>query len=61
MQTEKKAGVKTVTYCDKWPDGCILCELELCDGKKETAEKNLELEANNILRKMVGIEPKEGI
>ena len=47
-------------YCDKWPDGCIVCERELCDGKKETAEKNLELEANNILREMLVIEPKEG-
>ena len=34
------------TYCEQWPDGCIVCELEMCDGKKETAEKNV---SNKIL------------
>lgn len=25
------------TYCEKWPTGCQLCDLLLCDGKKEAA------------------------
>lgn len=29
---------KAKTYCEKWPSGCVMCELELCDGKEETAK-----------------------
>ena len=29
------------TYCEKWPDGCLFCDLLLCDGKKETAIANI--------------------
>lgn len=32
---------KPKIYCEKWPSGCVVCELELCDGKRETAKKNL--------------------
>lgn len=31
----------TKTYCSMWPVGCMFCDLELCDGKKETAIKKL--------------------
>lgn len=40
--------------CSRWPDGCVVCDLEFCDGKKETVTKNLVV-ANNMLRKMVGV------
>lgn len=32
------------TYCDRWPDGCMICDLELCDGNEETAKRKLETE-----------------
>lgn len=35
----KGNGMKPKTYCEKWPVGCQFCDLLLCDGKKETAEK----------------------
>ena len=33
------SSVQPKTYCDRWPDGCMFCDLLLCDGTKETAEK----------------------
>lgn len=27
-------------YCDRWPDGCKVCDLLLCDGSEETARRN---------------------
>ena len=27
-------GVKPKTYCEKWPVGCMFCDLLLCDGRK---------------------------
>ena len=36
--------IRPKTYCEKWPDGCLVCDLELCDGKKETAKMRLEKE-----------------
>lgn len=55
--------MKPKTYCEKWPSGCVMCDLLLCDGKKnQPAIKmygpgELEIEANNLLREMVGANP----
>ena len=27
--------IQTKTYCEKWPSGCLMCDLLLCDGKKK--------------------------
>lgn len=31
------------TYCEKWPSGCLLCDLLMCDGHKDTAGKMIEV------------------
>ncbi len=55
--------MKPKTYCEKWPSGCMMCDLLLCDGKenqpavKMYGSGELEIEANNLLRKMVGAKP----
>ena len=31
--------IQTKTYCEKWPSGCLMCDLLLCDGKKMVGAK----------------------
>lgn len=54
---------KPKTLCEKWPSFCCSCIIENCDGKKDIpavkmyGPAELEIEANNLLRKMIGAEP----
>ncbi len=36
-------GSKPKTYCEKWPTGCMFCDLLMCDGKKDMVGKALEV------------------
>ena len=33
-------SIRTKTYCEKWPSGCLMCDLLLCDGKKMVGAKS---------------------